>query len=183
MAGTMLLCNASEEENICLCTFPPPRRCLYLFFFCPFPLSQTPTLRREKSEPLSLQPQTISTTEPRKDSGTKDTITKSTSTHNHISLRTVVVHRDSSGERQKSPFGKIALGPKANSNDEQSTIGHGCLESLIEYQWFIVQVLPRGKTMYDNEKFTLQAAKRKRNKNLLAQISLFSGFEKPPDEK
>ncbi|KAM0478899.1 hypothetical protein ACHAPX_004877 [Trichoderma viride] len=85
---------------------------------------------------------------------------------------------------------------KANPNDpEQSTIGHedgddlvqppgdGRIESLIEDQWCIVEVLPRGKTMYDNDKFTPQAAKRKRKKNLLDQISLFSGVRILPDEQ
>lgn len=37
--------------------------------------------------------------------------------------------------------------------------------------------------MYDNDKFTPQAAKRKRKKSLLDQISLFSGFQMPPAEE
>ncbi|KAL7897287.1 hypothetical protein HDV64DRAFT_40412 [Trichoderma sp. TUCIM 5745] len=85
---------------------------------------------------------------------------------------------------------------KANSNDpEQSTIGHedghdlvqppgdGSLETLTEDQWCIIEVLLRGKTMYDNDRFELQAAKRKRKKNLHDQISLNAGIRTLSDEQ
>ncbi|KAK1246281.1 hypothetical protein MKX08_000083 [Trichoderma sp. CBMAI-0020] len=42
---------------------------------------------------------------------------------------------------------------------------------------------PQRQNHYDNDKFTPQAAKRKRKKKSLAQISLFSGLEMPSDEE
>jgi hypothetical protein len=61
--------------------------------------------------------------------------------------------------------------------------GEEGLKTLIEDQWSIVEAFPRGKTVYDNAKFTPQAARRKKKKNLLDQISLFTGFQMLPDEE